>query len=227
MQQQRSCRRRGIPLFSVLSLLHFALLWLCALPHIQASPLKPFPFIVLHGLLPHFSYNHMIFQIFKIPSSPPIVELHIFLCRVGKSFFKFFSASCLSFRFSFVLLLPLMMIDFLSRTYLIPWRFVYAPFFHASFSDLVLHFLRFRVFFFFAFPIACVFCLMFDLLYSFSYTAFYVWISAPYACLVFFVSESVLFVPSRLPFVFFFLNFLISFLRIRTCIRSFRLEAKF
>jgi hypothetical protein len=34
----------------------------------------------------------------------------------------------------------LMMIDFLSRTYLIPWRFVYAPFFHASFSDLVLHF---------------------------------------------------------------------------------------
>lgn len=80
-----------------------------------------------------------------------------------------------------------MMIDFLSRTYLIPWRFVYAPFFHASFSDLVLHFLRFRVFFCFAFPVACVFCLMFDLLHSFSYTAFYVWISAPYACLVFFV----------------------------------------
>ncbi|CAK9204150.1 unnamed protein product [Sphagnum troendelagicum] len=50
MQQQRSCRRRGIPLFSVLSLLLFALLRLCALPHIQASPLKPFPFIVLHGI---------------------------------------------------------------------------------------------------------------------------------------------------------------------------------
>lgn len=147
MQQQRSCRRRGIPLFSVLSLLHFALLWLCALPHIQASLLKPFPFIVLHGLLPHFSYNHMIFQIFQIPSSPPIVELHISLCRVGKSSFFFSPTSCSSFRFSF-LLLPLMMIDFLSRTYLIPWRVVYAPFFHASFSDLVLHFLRFRVFFF-------------------------------------------------------------------------------
>ncbi len=90
MQQQRSCRRRGIPLFSVLSLLLFALLWLCALPYIQASPLKPFPFIVLHGLLPHFSYCHMIFQIFQIPSSPPIVELKISLCRIGKSFFLIF-----------------------------------------------------------------------------------------------------------------------------------------
>jgi hypothetical protein len=122
----------------------------------------------------------------------------------------------------------LMMIEFLSRTYLIPWRFVYAPFFHASFSDLVLHFLRFRVFFFFVFPVPCVFCLMFDLLHSFSYTAFYVWISAQYACLVFFVYRNRC-CWSSADFPVFSLIFfcLISFLRIRTCIRFFRLEAKF
>jgi hypothetical protein len=94
-----------------------------------------------------------------------------------------------------------MRIDFLSRTYFIPWRFVYAPFFHASFSDLVLHFLRFRVFFFLVFPVPLRFLSHVRsttlLIHCFLRLNFCAVCLSSFLC----IPETVLFVPSRLPCV--------------------------